>query len=451
MKMFRFLCASFFVLLTAARALAAADYYIDNDHGNDKNDGLSPQTAWSSIAKVNEFEFAPGDRILFARGCQWRGNLQLQSGAEGAPLYYGAYGKGAKPIILGSTPLNSPVNWEPAGEHLWVSWDKATAVFDKCDIGNIILNGHRAAFKKWRKEDLKAQDDFWYDIAGDRRIYYYSDENPGKKYIDVEAAIGRHVISHSGVSYAIVDGLDVRYGAAHGFGGGGTAHYTVRNCDISWIGGADQYREGGEGRRVRFGNGIEFWGQADDCLIENNKLWEIYDAALTNQGVDGNVESNITYRGNLIWNAEYSFEYWNGAGSQTKNILFEKNLCYSAGYGWGHIQRPDPNGRCIMMYRNGAPTENFVVRDNVFCNATESLIRVDFTPTNPDWPDKTLTLDGNRYFNDGGRLFFRWKNDVNYSGDQFDEFREKTGKEEHGIAAPPEKPLERMKHWNHVY
>ena len=104
-----------------------------------------------------------------------------------------------------------------------------------------------------------------------------------------------------------------------------------------------------------------------------------------------------------------------------------------------------------MMYGNGAPTENFVIRDNVFCNATESLVRVDFTPDNPDWPDRTLILDGNRYFNDGGRLFFRWKNDGNYSGAQFDEFREKTGKEERGVAAPPEKPLERMKHSNHVY
>ncbi len=98
-----------------------------------------------------------------------------------------------------------------------------------------------------------------------------------------------------------------------------------------------------------------------------------------------------------------------------------------------------------MMYSNGAPTENFVVRGNTFSNATESLVRVDFTPENPDWPDKTLTLDGNRYFNGDGRLFFRWRNDQNYTGAQFDEFRTKTGKEKHGAAAPPEKTLEQVK------
>ncbi|MCR5358560.1 MAG: hypothetical protein K6E55_01600 [Thermoguttaceae bacterium] len=435
----------FCAFLLAARGAAAVDYYVDSDYGKDSYDGLAPYSPWATLSKVNAFRFLPGDRVLFARGRQWRGSLQLQSGAEGAPIYYGGYGEGAKPKFLGSLPLNHESCWESAGENLWVCFEEAVPAFGKWDVGNIVIDGTRAAFKRWRKEDLKAQDDFWYDITGDKRIYYYSDENPGKKYDRLEAAVSKYVISHSGVSYAVVDGFDVRYGGSHGFGGGDVSHYMIRNCDISWIGGGDQGRGGGEGGRVRFGNGIEFWGQADDCLVENNRIWEIYDAALTNQGTGGNVESNITYRGNVIWNAEYSFEYWNGAGSQTKNILFENNRCYDAGFGWGHVQRPDPNGRCIMMYSNGAPTENFVVRGNTFSNATESLVRVDFTPENPDWPDRTLTLDGNRYFNDDGRLFFRWRNDQNYTGAQFDEFRAKTGKEEHGAAAPPEKTLEQIK------
>ena len=435
----------FCAFLLAARGAAAVDYYVDSDYGKDSYDGLAPYSPWATLSKVNAFRFLPGDRVLFARGRQWRGSLQLQSGAEGAPIYYGGYGEGAKPKFLGSLPLNHESCWESAGENLWVCFEEAVPAFGKWDVGNIVIDGTRAAFKRWRKEDLKAQDDFWYDITGDKRIYYYSDENPGKKYDRLEAAVSKYVISHSGVSYAVVDGFDVRYGGSHGFGGGDVSHYMIRNCDISWIGGGDQGRGGGEGGRVRFGNGIEFWGQADDCLVENNRIWEIYDAALTNQGTGGNVESNITYRGNVIWNAEYSFEYWNGAGSQTKNILFENNRCYDAGFGWGHVQRPDPNGRCIMMYSNGAPTENFVVRGNTFSNATESLVRVDYTPENPDWPDKTLTLDGNRYFNGDGRLFFRWRNDQNYTGAQFDEFRTKTGKEKHGAAAPPEKTLEQIK------
>ncbi|MGI5832661.1 MAG: hypothetical protein ACOX6D_09075 [Thermoguttaceae bacterium] len=439
-----------FALLLAARAAFAADYYIDSDHGDDKNTGTSPESAWASLKQVNEFRFAPGDRVLFARGGLWRGSLQLQSGTEGAPLYYGAYGKGAKPILLGSVPLSNEINWLPAGENLWVCSDAVVPAFGTTDVGNIILNGKKAAFKKWTKEDLKAQDDFWFDLTGDKHIYYYSEENPGKRYIDVEAAIMKYVISHTGSSYVVFDGFDIRYGSSHGFGGGEVSHYVIRNCDISWIGGGDQYKGGGEGRRVRFGNGVEFWGSADDCLVENNKLWEIYDAALTNQGVGGNVQSNITYRNNLIWNAEYSFEYWNGEGSETKNILFEKNLCYNAGFGWGHVQRADPNGRCVMVYQNAAHTENVVIRDNVFCDAINSLVRVCYCPTNPDWTTTGLTLDGNRYYNEGGRLFFLWLNEE-FAENRFAEFQEKTGHEKNGVVAAPEKSIEHLKHWNHVY
>ena len=66
-----------------------------------------------------------------------------------------------------------------------------------------------------------------------------------------------------------------------------------------------------DGKPVRFGNGVEFWAGAHDCLVEGCRLWEIYDAALTNQGSGTNVQENITYRRNVIWNSEYSFEYWN--------------------------------------------------------------------------------------------------------------------------------------------
>ena len=441
-----FLASLFFAV--AAENLFATDYYIDSRYGDDKNDGHSPKTAWQQLEKANQFHFAPGDRVLFARGSEWRGSLKLQSGAEGAVLYYGAYGKGAKPIIMRSVPLSSPACWQPAGKDLWVSW--AAPDFGSSDVGNIILNGKKAAFKKWRKEDLTDQDDFWYDLKGDHRVYYRSQKNPGDLYIDVEAAVSQHVVDHSNSSYVVVDGLDIRYGAAHGFGGGNASFLTIRNCDISWIGGGDQYEEGGEGRRTRFGNGIEFWGEAHNCIVEKNKIWEVYDAALTNQGKEGNTEADIVYRDNLIWNCEYSFEYWNGEGSLTKNILFERNYCFNAGFGWGHVQRPDKNGRCIMMYRNSANTENFVIRNNVFCNATESLLRIDPCPENPGWPAAVMTLDQNCWYNENGRVYFKWLK-VDYSGAQFNEFRKVSGKEKEGVDQLPEKTLDDLKHWNKVY
>ena len=289
------------------------------------------------------------------------------------------------------------------------------------DVGNIILNGSKAAFKRWTREDLKAQDDFWCDLETNR-VYYYSERNPATMYKSIEAALHWHVVDHSARRYIIFNGLDIRYGAAHGFGGTKADHIIYRNLDISWIGGADQYREGGAGRRVRFGNGIEFWSDASDCLVEDCRLWEIYDAALTNQGSGTNVQRRLTYRRNLIWNCEYSFEYWNrGPESITEDILFENNICVDAGYGWGYAQRPDKNGRHLMIYQNTAKTDRFIIRNNIFYNAKDGVLRIDSDMRN------TLTMENNTYWQPVEKDFMFWLTRTRYKTEQFAEYQNDLG------------------------
>ena len=132
----------------------------------------------------------------------------------------------------------------------------------------------------------------------------------------------------------------------------------IRDCDVAWIGGGHQFT-GPDGKPIRFGNGIEFWENAYDNLVEGCRIWEIYDAALTNQGSQNNSQINITYRDNVIWNSEYSFEYWNrGPESTTRNIRFEHNTCVNAGLGWGHAQRRIPTAAtsCFTSIRPEPPS-----------------------------------------------------------------------------------------------
>lgn len=295
------------------------------------------------------------------------------------------------------------------------------------DVGNIILDGSAAAFKRWKRDELKTQGDFYYDCL-DGRVRFYSEKNPARAYKSLEAARMLHVINLSGVHDAVFDGLDIRYGSAHGFGGSGNERCVIRNCDISWIGGGDQYREGWSGRMTRFGNGIEFWANGRDHLVENCRIWEIYDAAITNQGSGTNEERNIVYRNNLIWNSEYSFEYWNrDETSITDNVQFVDNVCLNAGFGWGHVQRRDPNGRHLMFYSNTARTTNFVVKGNVFANAKDSLVRSDIA-----WTPEEPNLDGNAYWQDDESIpYFLWHN-KKYSKDEFAEFQKDSGREANG-------------------
>lgn len=112
---------AFFVLIAAD--LFAATYYVDNDKGNDQNTGSSPESAWKTIGQVNRFHLQPGDSVLFKRGGIWRGNIVCQSGADQKPIRYASYGKGNRPVVMGSVPLDQETEWNkvPDLDKIWVT------------------------------------------------------------------------------------------------------------------------------------------------------------------------------------------------------------------------------------------------------------------------------------------------------------------------------------------
>ena len=76
-------------------------YYVDATEGSDENDGLTPETAWKSLDKVNQTTFAPGDHILFQCGETWTGELMPKgSGIKGNPIVISSYGEGDKPLFM---------------------------------------------------------------------------------------------------------------------------------------------------------------------------------------------------------------------------------------------------------------------------------------------------------------------------------------------------------------
>jgi len=46
----------------------AATFYVDSENGDDGADGMTPETAWKTLTKVNETELIGGDRILLKAG-----------------------------------------------------------------------------------------------------------------------------------------------------------------------------------------------------------------------------------------------------------------------------------------------------------------------------------------------------------------------------------------------
>ena len=409
----------------------AATYYVSQDGADDKP-GTSPQNAWRSIGRVNKADFQPGDSVLFRRGDQWRGSLHPRRGADGQPITYSAFGPaGEKPLLLGSLECNSTDGWIDEGRNIWST---RPGGFD-CDVGNIIFDHEKfCGVKVWEESDLKQQGQFWFD-ENHGLVKLYSVGSPAQVYSDIECALNRHIISQTNTSWVVYDGLTLKYGAAHGIGGAFTHHITIRNCDFAYIGGGDQ--RGGK-HTVRFGNGIEFWAGAHDCLVEGCRLWEIYDAALTNQNNGPNTKQyNITYRNNVIWNCEYSFEYWNRPeNSSTHNVYFENNTCANAGGGWGHVQRADPNGRHLCFYFSPAHAHDIVIRNNVFYQSTN------FCADIMSWSDeaiRALTMSGNCWYQPQGTMIRILRRDGGraYTMEQVDKFKADYGLGQGSIAADP--------------
>ncbi len=418
----------FILLVFFLPAVAHAKVYYVSNHGLDTSDGLTPETAWQSLDRVNAGPLKANDTIRFRRGDTWRGQLVPHSGDETGHVTYSAYGDGEKPLLLGSVSANKPDDWRQEQEHIW-----STVSSFGVDVGNIIFNeGKSVGVKKWSIENLKQQGDYWYNRES-KQVKLYCPQNPASIYSSIELALNRHIISVGGKSYITFEDLALRYGAAHGIGSSNTHHTIIRRCDLSYIGGGHQFtRE--DGCPVRFGNGIEFWANAHDHLVEKCRLWEIYDAAVTNQNNGPNVKQyNITYRQNLIWNCEYSFEYWNRPeNSQTYSIRFENNTCVNAGYGWGHGQRPDPSGRQLCFYSSPAEAQDIYIRNNIFFEARANAFYA------PGWPVDAihqLTMDHNCWYQSSGTMILL--HSQNFTMNQFASYQTTLNKDIHSIAKDP--------------
>jgi hypothetical protein len=89
-----------FLFLGVTLTLQSATFYVDSVTGNDANVGTARSRPWKSLAKVNETELHPGDRLLFHSGSAWHGQLiPLGSGRSASPIFIGRYGSGALPRI----------------------------------------------------------------------------------------------------------------------------------------------------------------------------------------------------------------------------------------------------------------------------------------------------------------------------------------------------------------
>lgn len=83
-------------------AQSSRTFYLDAIAGDDGANGLSEQTAWKTLGKLQSAALASGDRILFKRGQVFAGAIR----AKTSGVTYSAYGSGDNPVISGLTAIS---------------------------------------------------------------------------------------------------------------------------------------------------------------------------------------------------------------------------------------------------------------------------------------------------------------------------------------------------------
>ena len=102
----------------------AANYYVDSEDGSDDRTGLTADSAWQSLARVNRTQFSAGDSIFLKSGQRFEGTLKPRGkGTPDNPITIGKYGGKIRPVIDGcgkraSVHLVNNEGWEITGLEL---------------------------------------------------------------------------------------------------------------------------------------------------------------------------------------------------------------------------------------------------------------------------------------------------------------------------------------------
>jgi parallel beta-helix repeat protein len=136
---------SILVCLLAVQQVSARNYYLSSAGNDTRNTGVSTASPWKSIEKLNGqiSVLSPGDSVFFRRGNIFKGSININSsGRAGSPVYFGAWGKGSKPVISGLERISG---WKNVSRHIW------EAVCQACgtEFTNFIVNGKRQPMGRW--------------------------------------------------------------------------------------------------------------------------------------------------------------------------------------------------------------------------------------------------------------------------------------------------------------
>ncbi len=298
-------------------------FYVDNQTGNDQNSGLSQTAAWKSIRKVNDFNFKPGDKILFNKNNYWNEMLVPSiSGTKDKPIIYSSYGNGKKPVI--STKEILP---NSSRKDFWIKlndsvfFGKTGIMIDRLWINNMEFDKAKDFYQ------MNEKNKWHYDKKG-KILYIFERKIPVEKLkIEIAGGIDRkfHTVKIVDTDNLIFRELDIQGGYTATIGLAGADNIIFEDCNIG------KYSQG----RGIIGNQLGLKAKdatSDSIIIRRDTIdsgWQIY-ANYNRSGMDGisiqNGANNWKVYENYFKNWDHSAVQVYGYKAEAKRNKIFKNI-----------------------------------------------------------------------------------------------------------------------------
>ncbi len=339
------------ILWITSNVNAQNNYYISNS-GNDGATGLSPGKAWQTIQKLKSVNLNPGDSVFFERGNVWRTPLDAtlslsDDGTLSKYIYYGAYGTGERPRILGSITSNK---WTNEGNNIWSTNDNIPqnpySLTYTCQIF-FELNNDSIAWGEYKNNinDISIKYEWGYENG---KVYVYSTSDPSTAFKSIEMPQEQNLCNTGGRDYIHIDQIEFAYAANAAirdpYSSDNWYGFKVSGCWIHHIGNQDSGQAFGLSLKHSlmhiYGNefsdlgrraiSIHLYGDftnatCDSVIIEKNLFGTGHHTLGIDIGNDGgtnNTISNFWIRNNVFYGNPASDHSYDGLGAINANTAY---------------------------------------------------------------------------------------------------------------------------------